>query len=415
MNRLILIGNGFDLAHGLKTSYLDFILWYLGECFSKVGYISHEYEDDLIKIDINDIDNFYKLVLEDKKVQFKTHIDTNDLIEFLKKKFYENSLIEFLNILNPEIADLIFYDNESSYFNNNYSPPIYSITIKSSFFRSLIINIQDLSWVDIEQEYFNALKKFNDSNNSHDFDYVRTLNINLGYLKSKLEEYLTLQENTFNNMAHFNFAKLLGQEFKFNDFETSIINQDELKYYLGLDNTKTPIQHSAYILNFNYTNTFYPYLREIQGKTFSKVEINHIHGQINNHSNPLIFGFGDEYDKDYASFEEHSNNSLFEHVKSYHYLKTPNYRNLICFLNEGFYEVYIVGHSCGLSDRTMLKEIFDHENCKSVRIFHYTNEHGQNDFFDKSINLGRHFSNKGRMRKLVVNFNETDAISQLKK
>lgn len=25
MNRLILIGNGFDLAHGLKTSYSDFI------------------------------------------------------------------------------------------------------------------------------------------------------------------------------------------------------------------------------------------------------------------------------------------------------------------------------------------------------------------------------------------------------
>ena len=28
MNRIILIGNGFDLAHGLKTSYADFIDWY---------------------------------------------------------------------------------------------------------------------------------------------------------------------------------------------------------------------------------------------------------------------------------------------------------------------------------------------------------------------------------------------------
>ena len=28
MNRLVLIGNGFDLAHGLKTSYADFINWY---------------------------------------------------------------------------------------------------------------------------------------------------------------------------------------------------------------------------------------------------------------------------------------------------------------------------------------------------------------------------------------------------
>jgi len=28
MNRIVLIGNGFDLAHGLKTSYQDFINWY---------------------------------------------------------------------------------------------------------------------------------------------------------------------------------------------------------------------------------------------------------------------------------------------------------------------------------------------------------------------------------------------------
>ena len=24
MNRLVIIGNGFDMAHGLKTSYMDF-------------------------------------------------------------------------------------------------------------------------------------------------------------------------------------------------------------------------------------------------------------------------------------------------------------------------------------------------------------------------------------------------------
>ena len=29
MNRLIVIGNGFDLAHGMKTSYYDFITNYI--------------------------------------------------------------------------------------------------------------------------------------------------------------------------------------------------------------------------------------------------------------------------------------------------------------------------------------------------------------------------------------------------
>lgn len=31
MNRLVLIGNGFDLAHGLPTRYEDFINWYWGQ------------------------------------------------------------------------------------------------------------------------------------------------------------------------------------------------------------------------------------------------------------------------------------------------------------------------------------------------------------------------------------------------
>lgn len=39
MNRLILLDNGFDLAHGLKTSYKDFIFWYLDECFNEADAI----------------------------------------------------------------------------------------------------------------------------------------------------------------------------------------------------------------------------------------------------------------------------------------------------------------------------------------------------------------------------------------
>lgn len=34
MNRLILLGNGFDIAHGLPTKYNDFITWYISEWYS---------------------------------------------------------------------------------------------------------------------------------------------------------------------------------------------------------------------------------------------------------------------------------------------------------------------------------------------------------------------------------------------
>ena len=36
MNRLVIIGNGFDLAHKMKTSYKDFILDFLKESLQKL-------------------------------------------------------------------------------------------------------------------------------------------------------------------------------------------------------------------------------------------------------------------------------------------------------------------------------------------------------------------------------------------
>lgn len=51
MNRIILIGNGFDLAHGYPTRYEDFINWYWDKrVFSFRGNISPLSEDCLCSI-----------------------------------------------------------------------------------------------------------------------------------------------------------------------------------------------------------------------------------------------------------------------------------------------------------------------------------------------------------------------------
>lgn len=38
MNKLILTGNGFDLAHGLKTDYNSFIKWFVIKCFREASF-----------------------------------------------------------------------------------------------------------------------------------------------------------------------------------------------------------------------------------------------------------------------------------------------------------------------------------------------------------------------------------------
>ena len=35
LNKLVIVGNGFDLAHGLETSYKHFMGWYKCKAFNK--------------------------------------------------------------------------------------------------------------------------------------------------------------------------------------------------------------------------------------------------------------------------------------------------------------------------------------------------------------------------------------------
>ncbi len=47
--RIILIGNGFDLAHGLPTKYSDFLLWYINKAIQKHNISNNKkYIDELI-------------------------------------------------------------------------------------------------------------------------------------------------------------------------------------------------------------------------------------------------------------------------------------------------------------------------------------------------------------------------------
>lgn len=49
MNRLIIIGNGFDLAHRIETSYKDFITEYLSKALN-IFFKENSYSDCLIDL-----------------------------------------------------------------------------------------------------------------------------------------------------------------------------------------------------------------------------------------------------------------------------------------------------------------------------------------------------------------------------
>ncbi|TXD74537.1 hypothetical protein ESU54_02810 [Aequorivita antarctica] len=65
------------------------------------------------------------------------------------------------------------------------------------------------------------------------------------------------------------------------------------------------------------------------------------------------------------------------------------------------FQVYIFGHSCGLSDRKLLNTIFENSNCRSIKIFYHKNGNGDN-YTELTQNISRHFNKKALMREKIV-------------
>ena len=129
---------------------------------------------------------------------------------------------------------------------------------------------------------------------------------------------------------------------------------------------------------------------------------NHIHGRLEN-PETVIFGYGDESDDEYKKLQKINDNEYLRHIKTNRYLETPNYRDLLAFIDSAPFQVCIMGHSCGLSDRTLLNTLFEHKNCVSIKPYYYINEQGKDNYLDIVQNISRNFTNPQLMRDRVVN------------
>ena len=103
-------------------------------------------------------------------------------------------------------------------------------------------------------------------------------------------------------------------------------------------------------------------------------------------------------------------NDLLTHMKSHQYLRTSNHSKLLEFISNEKYEVYIVGHSCGLSDRVLLNRIIDSDQCERVKIYYYENfENYQQILFEVS----RLFENEGSFREKLVDYSKSQKCPQV--
>jgi len=356
MNKLVIIGNGFDLAHGLKTSYKDFILWHINKVFYQHG---KNKESNLIKIDSN---------LPYSKIS--------------------------------TIDDLKRYKG----YNDNISR--FKIEGKYDFVNHILKNIETYNWVDIEKEYYDRLieiyKPF-EKYESYETKDLNNLNKSLYLISTDLQEYL--------------LSNVSGKAKRNHEIYELFYEIGNSENYLNFDINKTTMM----VLNFNYTDTFQLYFDK---QTFPQHVGNYIHGKLDDSKNHIIFGYGDETDEYYEKLENLKDNEFLKHMKSFAYLQTPNYKDLFKFLDQDHleedkrekFDVYIMGHSCDVSDRLLFTHIFEHPLMNSVKLYYYERPDGTNDFFEKTQELSRHFRKdaKHKMRKCIVPFSESKPLPQSK-
>lgn len=125
MNRLIIIGNGFDLAHGIRTSYKHFVMDYFYKILNYMTF-NKPYNDELLKLKVVDGHYYY--------AEYPNRITPENSLDYIKK------ILE--------------------------GGTIFSLEFKSLILKNSLDKIEKMNWVDLELEYFEVLLDMKNKTNT---------------------------------------------------------------------------------------------------------------------------------------------------------------------------------------------------------------------------------------------------------
>ncbi len=351
----IIIGNGFDLAHDAPTSFIDFSNWLLEDYIKRFFRIikNNEANDFLTDEMINKFGN--------GKYETNGHLHVND--EF-------HPCFDALKSNNPDKIIELLKSNPALYkrfFNNNFITNLYSE--------------RKQNWFAIENIYYDFLCKYSEySNTEYRKNTITQLNSQLEFLKIKLREYLKTIE------------------FKWNHG----IDQFIRKTFNGYSEVT--------VINFNYTDTFNLYLRNL-GLPNAKIENINIHGTLKEQNE--IFGYGNDLNQEYQRMKNLEEDFILENFKTVNYMMDNKYYTLINDITRVIaYDAYVLGHSLSLTDKTLLQEIFDHKHCFKIHLlkrldFEEDQVKQKASFKSQVTAITRIMKNESDVRKKVSNFKDS--------
>lgn len=351
-NRIVIIGNGFDLAHGIKTSYSSFIDWLWDKKVDEIN-------NDKLRIDR---DKMF-IVSEGKKGKFE---NSNELKKWIT---YNNGLLEALEKKRNEL--------------------------------------KDPKWSDIEDVYYESLLKCHEHFNTekeetiHEELSITKLNRDFRVLRTKLIEYLKFAYESIDK-ENIEFKNLVIRMKSI--FNASDANDEEIGKILFI------------CFNYTKTLELYGYSALEGSIPDSNSEIVYIHGSLSDDNSVVFgygdeldsYSMNVRENKDNAFLEF---NKAVLYARSGEYQKISSF-----IYGEDDYEVYILGHSCANSDRALLNELFTNDHCKFIKYYYFDGGQGKEANFREQIsNLYRIFGNNHRkFRSIFCPLNRSERIPQIR-
>lgn len=445
MNMLI-VGNGFDLAHNMKTHYADF-LDFIEEIRDR--YDNHTYKKYKIDFEtvkeyktVEDIlENKDKYIISEKIMpissMFTQFMSCAAIDTFTRNVYLKNSI-------NPhddesrkwvKMLDSFHFREEKGY---NEEAKKYNAVLTKFLDNNVWLNYyneiyKDRSeenyrekngWIDFESEIGKVVNLIENANiNSH-----AVLKVSLDYSTEieKIEEHCFL----WNIVTQLKEGSCIESEEKRNQFVELLTNELEIFVYIlelylytqeklethklfnqaKMDNLKIDC-----LLSYNYTNTYqsiYNYKLE---------NIDYIHGRLGEHN--LVLACCDERTTDnkdttccktlkkyYQRVEkgdsmEYTKWALNESKKSRLNVAAAIRGDFDKYLEETTPQhiVYIIGHSLDKTDRDILSKIIENKDMKKIVIFYYKNKkqqlsnltdfYGDTDIINKCSNGRIEFKN----------------------
>ena len=387
---ILLIGNGFDLAHGLPTKYTDFLIF----CKMILKFIE---SNEILIPSNNENKNAEKWINDGKSVSF---IDLGKL----------NTI--FINECPTELSER----DKDVYFNifNNYLIPMfYGKDINYKLIKELLYLInrnfwviyfldnpmyQKENWIDFESEISQVIQSLDNDMQALGGERLSLDDIihklSNKSLKEKYSRYIeTIQSIDMLITDTYTAKGITYREVR----DELLIDLNKLirafEIYLASYVENIEIQKRSpdiefvyfdFLLSFNYTNTYLELYKAVSKEDIiGKHQCDFIHGKtdINNsiESNNMVLGI-DEYlgkKKRNKQVEFIVFKKYFQRIHKGTGCKYKEWTTNIKKDSKVKYNLYIFGHSLDVTDKDILREFILNENVHTVIYYRNLDQKGQ--------------------------------------